>query len=97
MSKQELRQAASEGSGVSYEESTLASQMVPTLYDRIGDDGILRLTQRFYDKVFEDDEAWFINIFSSSTKSEAIDNQVSEWRIRCRFRCCWCFRVTNNP
>ena len=51
--------------------------MEPSLYERIGDEGILLLTTLFYDRVFsDDDEQWFMNIFSSSTKQEAIDNQV---------------------
>jgi truncated hemoglobin YjbI len=29
----------------------------------------------FYDLVFDDTEQWFLNIFSSSTRREAIDNQ----------------------
>lgn len=79
MSKQELQQAAWKGSGVTHQESLEATEMVPSLYDRIGHDGFVELTERFYDKVFEDPEPWFTNIFSSSTKHEAVENQV---------RCC---------
>ena len=50
--------------------------MKPSLYERIGAEGIRELSTRFYDKVFQDEEArWFLNIFSSSTRSEAIENQ----------------------
>ena len=76
MSKQSLQRAALERSGVSYEESTEAIAMKPSLYERIGEAGIRDLSTRFYDKVFHDEEAlWFVNIFSSSTRSEAIENQ----------------------
>lgn len=35
-----------------------------------------RLSENFYDKVFADKETkWFLNIFSSSTRSEAVENQ----------------------
>ena len=76
MSKHSLQKAASERSGVTFEESTEATSMKPSLYERIGVEGIRELSTRFYDKVFEDKEAfWFLNIFSSSTRSEAITNQ----------------------
>eukprot|EP00540_Astrosyne_radiata_P018648 CAMPEP_0116825906 /NCGR_PEP_ID=MMETSP0418-20121206/2237_1 /TAXON_ID=1158023 /ORGANISM="Astrosyne radiata, Strain 13vi08-1A" /LENGTH=175 /DNA_ID=CAMNT_0004454489 /DNA_START=172 /DNA_END=699 /DNA_ORIENTATION=+ len=75
MSKLELQRAAFERSGVSYEESLEASKMTPSLYERIGDKGFLELSQTFYDRVFDDKEAWFVNIFSSSTKVEAVENQ----------------------
>lgn len=76
MSKQELQQAALENGGVSYQESLEAEKLEPTLYERIGHDGFVQLTTSFYDKVFDDKEtAWFVNIFSSSTKQEAIENQ----------------------
>jgi len=36
----------------------------------------MKLSQLFYDRVFDDNEAeWFLNIFSSSTKQEAVENQ----------------------
>ena len=76
MSKQALQKAACERSGVSFEESTKATSMTPSLYERIGEEGMRELSTRFYDKVFQDTEAtWFLNIFSSSTRSEAIENQ----------------------
>eukprot|EP00521_Asterionellopsis_glacialis_P016280 CAMPEP_0195299688 /NCGR_PEP_ID=MMETSP0707-20130614/26001_1 /TAXON_ID=33640 /ORGANISM="Asterionellopsis glacialis, Strain CCMP134" /LENGTH=177 /DNA_ID=CAMNT_0040362151 /DNA_START=33 /DNA_END=566 /DNA_ORIENTATION=- len=77
MSKQELQAAALEHGGVSYEESLVAAKLEPSIYERIGkEDGFLKLSQLFYDRVYDDTEnQWFINIFSSSTKSSAIDNQ----------------------
>jgi hypothetical protein len=79
MSKQQLQKAALESSGVSYEESLLAQQLKPSMYERVGHDpGFRQLSQDFYDRVFADtDAAWFLNIFSSSTKQEAVENQVS--------------------
>ena len=76
MSKYDLQREASELSGVSYDESQRALHLHPSLYDRLGLDGILALSRLFYDSVFSDkDNLWFINIFASSTKEEAIDNQ----------------------
>jgi truncated hemoglobin YjbI len=76
MSKYELQQAAEDYSGVSYEDSLLATSLRPSIYHRLGDDGMLELSESFYNKVFSDKEAsWFLNIFSSSTREEAIDNQ----------------------
>jgi len=77
MSKIELQSAAYKKSGVSYEESLKATMMSPSMYERIGkEDGFEQLSRLFYNRVFDDKEAqWFLNIFSSSTKQEAIDNQ----------------------
>lgn len=78
MSKFELRKAAAERAGVSYEESLVATTLEsPSMYERLGhDEGCRRLSQLFYDRVFADHATpWFISIFSSSTKHEAIENQ----------------------
>jgi hemoglobin len=76
MSKFELQRKAKERSGVSYEESLEAINLVPSIYERIGrEDGFELLSQIFYDRVFADDAKWFLNIFSSSTKAEAVENQ----------------------
>jgi truncated hemoglobin YjbI len=77
MSKLELQRLASERSGVTYEESLVATeQLSPTIYERLGEEGIRRLSESFYDRVFADKEtAWFLNIFSSSTRAEAVENQ----------------------
>lgn len=77
MSKQELQAAAWNRSGVRHEESLKAAALTPSLYERIGqEDGFRLLSSLFYDQVFADKEsAWFLNIFSSSTKAEAIENQ----------------------
>jgi hemoglobin len=88
MSKPVLQKLAAAASGVTYEESLEAARLEPTVYERLGgDDGVRLLSCLFYDRVYEDgkDEpgssssssssTWFLNIFSSSTKEEAIDNQ----------------------
>ena len=49
MSKKSLQLQALKGSGVSYEESLEATSMQPSLYERIGDDGILELSTKFYE------------------------------------------------
>jgi hypothetical protein len=78
MSKFELQQRALDGSGVSLEESQVAVQLEPSLYERLGKEkGWKQLSTLFYDRVFADTEApHFKSIFASSTKREAIENQV---------------------
>jgi hypothetical protein len=78
MSKQSLQHTAKINSGISYEESIKAIELKPSIYQRIGkEQGFYKLSELFYDRVFADADAqWFLNIFSSSTKKEAIDNQV---------------------
>lgn len=80
MSKFELRERAYNAGGVTYEESLKATQLVPSLYERIGlESGMEELSRLFYDRVFDDSnekkDQWFSSIFASSTKAEAIDNQ----------------------
>jgi truncated hemoglobin YjbI len=80
MSKFELQEQALLKSGVSFVESQEAIHLRPSLFERLGEDGFEELSTLFYDRVFADKgDVWFLNIFSSSTKSEAIDNQVSFW------------------
>ncbi|KAG7366951.1 bacterial-like globin-domain containing protein [Nitzschia inconspicua] len=76
MSKFQLQDEAFQSSGVSFAESQQALQLSPSIYERLGEEGLLELSTLFYDRVFRDDrETWFLNIFSSSTKQQAIDNQ----------------------
>jgi truncated hemoglobin YjbI len=77
MSKLELRQLAQEQSGVSYDESSVVVEhLSPSLYERLGDQGLYRLSELFYNHVFSDTTTpWFVNIFSSSTRAEAVENQ----------------------
>lgn len=76
MSKHELHHAAFKSSGVTHDQSLEAAKISPSLYQRLGEEGFKSLSTLFYDRVFNDEEAqWFLNIFSSSTKSEAVENQ----------------------
>lgn len=76
MSKIELRERTYQAGGVTYEQSLIATQLVPSLYERLGrESGIEELSTLFYDRVFSDENLWFVSIFASSTKAEAIDNQ----------------------
>jgi len=77
MSKFELQERAFKASGVTYEESLKATQLVPSLYERLDkESGMETLSRLFYDRVFDDKEnQWFLSIFASSTKEEAVDNQ----------------------
>jgi len=78
MSKYELRARAHNLSGVSYDQSLLVTTALsPPILQRIGGiDGVKQLSTNFYDRVFADtNEPWFLGIFASSTKAEAIDNQ----------------------
>jgi hypothetical protein len=50
--------------------------MEPSLYERIGHEGFVQLSTKFYDKGFDDtDSAWFLNIFSLYQSGLAIENQ----------------------
>ena len=81
MSKFALQQQAFDHSGVSYDESQKVLQLSPTIYDRLGHKGIEKLSTLFYDRVFGDrEDPNFLNIFASSTKREAIENQVGTVR-----------------
>lgn len=76
MSKFELQDKALQRSGVSHDASLQAIQLTPSVYERLGkEQGLEILSKLFYDRVFDDTDARFTSIFSSSTKQEAIDNQ----------------------
>mmetsp|Transcript_60294 Transcript_60294/g.147963 ORF Transcript_60294/g.147963 Transcript_60294/m.147963 type:complete len:178 (-) Transcript_60294:97-630(-) len=76
MSKYDIQRETKLKSGVSVEESEEAAALSPSIYERIGEDGFVTLSTLFYDRVFADTEAkYFLDVFSSSTKNEAIDNQ----------------------
>mmetsp|Transcript_45274 Transcript_45274/g.109586 ORF Transcript_45274/g.109586 Transcript_45274/m.109586 type:complete len:148 (+) Transcript_45274:167-610(+) len=76
MSKYELQAEAFEASGISVEISQEAVNLSPSIYDRLGIEGFQELSTIFYNRVFEDDDPRFQSIFSSSTKQEAIENQL---------------------
>ena len=72
MSKLELQSKAKLRSGVSFEESLEATLLVPSLYERIGEDGLYQLSLLFYDRVFADQEnVWFLNILARSGLEKA--------------------------
>jgi len=79
MSKQELQKKAYDHSGVTYEQSQKALNLQPSIYERIGkEEGFRQLSTLFYNRIFTDkspSSTWFLNIFSSSTRGEAIENQ----------------------
>jgi hemoglobin len=79
MSKFVLRSATEQLCGVSHDEAhyLLNTQDQEKFFDRIGsEEGCRQLSQLFYDRVFADKgNPWFLQIFASSTKSEAVDNQ----------------------
>jgi len=80
MSKFELRRATEQLCGVSHDEAhylLVTKQGQGKFLDRIGSEqGCRQLSQLFYDRVFADKlNPWFLQIFASSTKSEAVDNQ----------------------
>eukprot|EP00581_Thalassiosira_minuscula_P008846 CAMPEP_0183706286 /NCGR_PEP_ID=MMETSP0737-20130205/3167_1 /TAXON_ID=385413 /ORGANISM="Thalassiosira miniscula, Strain CCMP1093" /LENGTH=180 /DNA_ID=CAMNT_0025933665 /DNA_START=37 /DNA_END=579 /DNA_ORIENTATION=+ len=78
MSKYDIRSKTHTLSGITYEQSLLATtSLTPTLYERIGGtDGFHTLATLFYARVFADkSHPWFLGIFATSTQSEAIDNQ----------------------
>ena len=77
MSKLELQEKTLAASGTSFRESQEVMELEPSLYRRLGEKGFLELSTLFYDRVFDDQESmWFLNIFASSSKAEAIENQV---------------------
>lgn len=46
------------------------------LYERLGPETFKKLSHEFYNRVFNDTEQWFRNIFKNSTIEEAIQNQM---------------------
>lgn len=87
MSKYELQAEALQASGISVQQSQEAVNLSPSIYDRLGVEGFHELSSLFYNRVFDDDDPRFQSIFSSSTKLEAIENQVRQ--------CSVLFCVTN--
>ena len=78
MSKYDLQDKTAALSGVTHAQSLLATtSLTPTLLERIGgSSGFITLSTLFYNRVFNDKaNPWFLGIFATSTKDEAIDNQ----------------------
>lgn len=77
MSKLDLQEKTLAASGISFHKSQEVLELKPSLYQRLGEKGLMELSTLFYDRVFDDQESmWFLHIFASSSKAEAIDNQV---------------------
>ncbi|KAL7471696.1 hypothetical protein ACHAXS_011994 [Conticribra weissflogii] len=78
MSKYEIYDRTTALSGITHSQSQQAlTSLDPPLLTRIGHtSGFRTLSTLFYDRVFADkSNPWFLGIFATSTKSEAIDNQ----------------------
>eukprot|EP00611_Tribonema_gayanum_P013195 TRINITY_DN2399_c0_g1_i2.p2 TRINITY_DN2399_c0_g1~~TRINITY_DN2399_c0_g1_i2.p2 ORF type:complete len:164 (+),score=3.92 TRINITY_DN2399_c0_g1_i2:106-597(+) len=72
---QALLQYAEGASGVSKYESEELDRCPVPLAEVLGVARIEKISRAFYDRVYNDDQ-WFRSIFASSTKQEAIENQV---------------------
>jgi truncated hemoglobin YjbI len=66
-------------SGVSKEQMAMIDEV--DLYGRLGQSVLVRLSTAFYDRVYDDDQAWFRDIFAGADKAEAIRNQW-EWLVQ---------------
>jgi len=77
MSKHSLRHSATLNSGVTFDQSEVYKTLRPNVFDRLGgEEGTKLLSTLFYNRVFSDSKnPWFVSIFASSHKKEAIDNQ----------------------
>jgi len=76
MSKLALQKRALDKCGISFKQSERALNLSPNLFERLGEDGWEQLSTLFYDRVFADKlNPWFLSIFASSSKAEAIENQ----------------------
>lgn len=73
MSKLVLQKRVYQTSGVSHEDAQRVFELEESVFDRLGFNGLRRLSELFYDAVYRE-EPWFLNIFSSSTRQEAIEN-----------------------
>ncbi|MEM7181935.1 MAG: truncated hemoglobin family protein [Spirochaetota bacterium] len=60
--------------GFSTEEAMSIDQA--NLYERLGEDVFWKLSTEFYERVFNDEEKWFRNIFKGRDQKEATQNQV---------------------
>lgn len=69
---QQLRAQAFAASGEPY--ASVEAAQNACLYERLGQNTFFRLSEEFYDRVYSD-EAWFRDIFSNSTRAQAVQNQ----------------------
>jgi len=70
-----LQQSACRFSRVSMEEAFAIDEVRPCLYERLGHGALVALSTAFYDAVYDDELAWFRQIFAGSDKAAAIRNQ----------------------
>jgi truncated hemoglobin YjbI len=68
-----LTRYAEQHSGVSADEANCIEHS--SLYSLLGDTAICQISTAFYTRVYND-EAWFRNIFATSTQADAVRNQV---------------------
>ncbi|MCB1143460.1 MAG: hypothetical protein H7A24_16505 [Leptospiraceae bacterium] len=60
--------------GLSLEEAMSIDEV--NLYDRLGEETFWKLSKLFYNKVYQDEEIWFRNIFKNRDIEDSIQNQV---------------------
>eukprot|EP01012_Entosiphon_sulcatum_P010965 TRINITY_DN16566_c0_g1_i1.p1 TRINITY_DN16566_c0_g1~~TRINITY_DN16566_c0_g1_i1.p1 ORF type:complete len:158 (+),score=32.66 TRINITY_DN16566_c0_g1_i1:70-543(+) len=70
---QDLQACASARSGIGIGEAFGLDKV--NLYERLGHDAFVKLSTQFYNRVFEDEEMWFRDIFKDVVKEDAIRNQ----------------------
>ncbi|HMV41967.1 MAG TPA: truncated hemoglobin family protein [Leptospiraceae bacterium] len=63
-----------EKTGLSIEQAMRIDEV--NLYKLLGEETFWKLSKTFYEKVFNDEEKWFRNIFKNKSKEEAIQNQA---------------------
>ena len=60
--------------GLSIEEAMRIDKT--NLYKKLGEETFWKLSKTFYEKVYNDEEKWFQNIFKNRSMEEAIQNQA---------------------
>jgi truncated hemoglobin YjbI len=68
-----LQDQATRRSGVKQEDAFALDEV--NLFQRLGLDTFVKLSTKFYTRVYDDDQEWFRKIFANSTKEDAIRNQ----------------------
>eukprot|EP00898_Chlorokybus_atmophyticus_P007041 jgi/Chlat1/7338/Chrsp59S06955 len=75
---QSLQARAAHMSGVAAEDACAIDDVGEggvSMYDRLGQNVFVKLSQAFYDRVYADDQEWFRSIFANSAKEVAVRNQ----------------------
>ena len=60
--------------GLSIEEAMRLDKT--NLYKKLGEETFWKLSRTFYEKVYNDEEKWFQNIFKNRSMEDAIQNQA---------------------